>query len=325
MSLNYQAQYNQEIRQWLIKVFEVAASISKDSLAQRNCPVCYSPNNVFYANNNYLDYVKCIGCGLIYMNPAPTPDMVARGFSGEDKVLIEYFQIISKYKTTVPERTDPTKDDKLRDIFAYKRSGRLLDVGCSVGDFLHKAKYHYEVEGLEVNPHTAKIAEMHFKIHKQFVANLEMSGDLDIVTLNQILYGISDPVGLLKDIRKVLKDDGILYINTPNSDSFAMELFRGRVNHLYGYTTLNVFNNFSLEVLARKAGFRILSIRTEWLDIYLTDIYEYLSNPDQFIHKRNSHIPGYEEKISAEDALLKSFDLDLKKRGNYIVAVLGKI
>jgi len=78
-------------------------------------------------------------------------------------------------------------------------------------------------------------------------------------------------------------------------------------------------------VLARKAGFRILSIRTEWLDIYLTDIYEYLSNPDQFIHKRNSHIPGYEEKISAEDALLKSFDLDLKKRGNYIVAVLGKI
>lgn len=325
MSLNHQAEYNRDIRQWLNKVFDVAAAIPRDGLVFRCCPVCGANDSSFYANNNYLDYVQCLGCGLIYMNPAPPPDMVAKGFAGEDELLMEYFRIISRYKTGVSEKTDPTKDDKLRDIYAYKTSGRLLDVGCSVGDFLHKAKYYYEVEGLEVNPLTAEIAEQNFKVHKRFVGELGLSAEYDIVTLNQILYGIPDPVGLLKDIHGVLKDDGLLYINTPNADSFAMKLFRGKVNHLYGYTTLNVFNRASLNALARRTGFRLVSLRTEWLDIYLTDLCEFLNNPDLFIHKRNSHLSGYEERIKLEDALHKSLKIDLKLGGNYMVALLEKL
>jgi len=325
MSLNHQVDYNRDIRQWLIKVFAVASAIPKDDLVYRCCPVCGADDSSFYANNDYLDYVRCNDCGLIYMNPAPSPNMVGRGFAGEDELLMEYFRIISRYKTGIPEKTDPRNDNKLRDIYAHKPSGKLLDVGCSVGDFLHKAKHYYEVEGLEVNPLTAEIAEQHFKIHKRFVGELGLSAEFDIVTLNQILYGIPDPVGLLKDIHGVLKDDGVLYINTPNADSFAMELFGGKVNHLYGYTTLNVFNKASLEVLAQEAGFRVVSLRTEWLDIYLTDVCEFLSNSDQFIHKRNSHISGYEEKIRQEDALQQTLGIDYGLRGNYMVALLEKL
>ena len=105
---------------------------------------------------------------------------------------------------------------------------------------MHKAKHFYEVEGLEVNPHTAAIAEQHFKVHKHFLGELDLKPEYDIVTLHQILYGIPDPVGLLCDIHGVLKEDGLLYINTPNANSYSMALYRGKANHLYGYTTLNV-------------------------------------------------------------------------------------
>ena len=325
MNLNHVKEYNQKIRTWLTKVFALAATIQKEQLTERSCPVCGGCESTFYANNDYLDYVRCNQCTLIYMNPAPSAASVDKGFQGEDELLMEYFSIIRQYKSALPEKPEPREDAKLKDIYAFKQSGRLLDVGCSVGDFLHKAKYFYEVEGVEVNPHTSAIAEQHFKVHKHFLNELDLAPVYDILTLHQILYGVPDPVGLLRDIHGVLKDDGILYINTPNADSYAMSLYNGKANHLYGYTALNVFNEQSLAELAHRTGFEILSIRTEWLDIYLTDLAEFYDHPDRFIHKRNCHLPDYEEKIRREDVLHQSLNQDLGKQGNYLVAVLGKI
>lgn len=325
MSLNHVKEYNREIRQWLVKVFELAAAIPKEALVRRPCPVCGSTGSGFYANNDYLDYERCDRCSLIFMNPAPAPDAVAKGFEGEDELLMDYFRVMARYRTAVPPgKPDPAADNKLRDIYALRQSGRLLDVGCSVGDFLHKAKHFYDVEGVEVNPNTAAIAEQDFTVHKKVLAELKLPPVYDIVTLHQILYGIPDVVGLLRDIRAVLKDDGLLYINSPNADSYAMELYRGKANHLYGYTTLNVFNRKSLTALAERAGFTVLSFRTEWLDIYLPDLLEFQDRPERFIHKRNCHLPDYEEKIAQEDALHRSRYGGLGDRGNYLVAVLGK-
>lgn len=324
MSLNHVKEYNLKIRTWLIKVFAFAAAIPREKLTRRSCPVCGLNESRFYAHNDYLDYERCTHCTLIYMNPAPSGDSVNKGFQGEDQLLMEYFSIIREYKAVLPEKPDPLEDSKLKDIYSFKSSGRLLDIGCSVGDFLHRAKYFYEVEGVEVNPHTSAVAEQYFKVHKRFLGELGLDRVYDIVTLNQILYGVSDPVSLLLDIHAVLKEDGLLYVNTPNADSYAMELYRGKSCHLYGYTTLNVFNERALSVLAERTGFEILSCRTEWLDIYLTDLAEFYEHPSLFIHKRNSHIDGYEEKIQLEDSFHESFPLELGNRGNYLVAVLGK-
>jgi len=324
MSLNHLSQYNREIRDWLTKVFAFAAEIPRETLTRRSCPVCGGANSEFFANNDYLNYERCRVCSLVYMNPAPDAEAVDKGFTGEDELLMEYFEIIRKYRTGISEKPDPLEDDKLKDIYRLKQSGLLLDVGCSVGDFLHRAKHFYRVEGLEINPRTAAIAEKHFKVHKGFLGELGLAPVYDIVTLHQILYGVPDPVGLFRDIFKILKDDGLLYINTPNGDSYAMALYRGKSNHLYGYSTLNVFNERSLEELARRSGFRILTYRTEWLDIYITDLVEFLDHPERFIHKRNCQIQDYEDKIREESAFHRTLVRDLGKRGNYLVAVLGK-
>ena len=103
-----------------------------------------------------------------------------------------------------------------------------------------------------------------------------------------------------------------------------MELYKGKCNHLYGYTTQNIFNQISLKNLANKAGFNISFFRTEWFDVYYRDIIELQDNPDEFIHKRNAHLLGYEEHMAMEDELQSRMNVDLRLRGNYIVAVLTK-
>jgi len=324
MSLNYVKDYNREIREWLLKVFALAASIPKNCLVRRTCPVCKTAESTFFANNDHLDYVRCSRCDLIYMNPALSADMVDKGFQGEDELLMEYFSLISSYKTGRSEKPDPVTDCKLKDIYAIKSSGRLLDIGCSFGDFLRKAAYFYEVEGVEVNPETAEIASREFVVYRKSLQELKLSQNYDIVTLHQVLYGLSDPVRLFVEIHKILKRDGLLYVNTPNAESYAMRLYRGKANHLYGYTTQNVFSYKSLQALAEKTGFRISTFRTEWLDIYLSDLMFFLDERKDFIHKRNTQIPGYEEHMKQEDELQRSLGLDLGERGNYLVAVLEK-
>lgn len=317
----------ERIRTWLLKVFRQAEFLAKQKLLQRRCPVCSSEDSSFYANNDYLDYVRCNHCSLVYMNPTIDPEMVNEGFQGGDDLLDEYFDIVAKDKAQVPpaQKPNPENDAKLKDIYNIKKTGKLLDVGCSFGDFLHKATFFYDVEGAEINPRTAAYAEKYFTVHKNYLANLGLKKEYDIVTLHQILYGVPDPIELLGDIHKVLKDDGILYINTPNADSYAMELFGGKANHLYGYTSQNVFNKKSLSVLAKKTGFAIETFRTEWLDIYLDDLIVFMDDKDQFIHKKNTQVPEYLTNLNLEEKAQHESARDLGCRGNYLVAVLKKI
>lgn len=323
MSLNYRSDYNADLRQWLQDNFRVAAALAASLLRARPCPVCGSTEHRHHANNGYFDYVRCAGCSLVFMNPCYDLARVSEGFCGADELLMSYFRLMIRYKGAVDDRRPaPECDGKLCDIWQFKQSGRLLDVGCSVGDFLHKAKHFFEVEGVEVNPHTAEVAARHFRVHRDYLDTLRLPAEYDVVTLNQILYGVPEPVALLRDIEAVLAPGGILYINTPNADSYAMATFGGRANHLYGYTSLNVFNRRALEAAAAAAGLEVVSFRTEWLDIHYADLMALADDPANFIHKRNTHRPGYEEMICNEEALQTKLGIDLGERGNYLVAVL---
>jgi SAM-dependent methyltransferase len=316
---------NEELKEWLQKSFDYANYLSRTPLVGRNCPVCGSAHSKFFFNNDYLDYAQCTDCSLVFMNPAPAPSQIDDGFKGDDELLMEYFRIRSRNRRIVSEKPEPEQDDKLSDIYRWKKSGRLIDIGCAFGDFLIKASHFYSVEGLEVNPLTAEIASRDFIVHQHYLQAASLGKVYDIVTLHQILYGVPDPVGLFSEIYKILKPDGILYVNTPNADSFAMRLYKGKTNHLYGYTTQNVFSKKSIEVLAAKTGFKIKTFRTEWLDIYMTDLMVFLEDPKMFIHKKNVQVSEYEDKILREDECQKGLALNLGDRGNYLVTVLEKI
>jgi SAM-dependent methyltransferase len=320
----YDRGYSQELRAWIQRVEQHAAYLATCQLERRDCPGCGSAEHEHFANNGHLDYARCKRCSLVFMNPTLSRAAVDQGFKGDDDLVMGYFSIVTRYRRPPQGRPDPATDPKLRDVYAIKKSGRLLDVGCSFGDFLHKARYFYEVEGVEVNPQACEVAARDFVIHRGYLHELGLKQRYDVVTLHQILYGVRDPGGLLRDIRPLLADDGILYVNTPNADSYAMQLYGGKSNHLYGYTTLNVFSRRSLEMLAAATGFRLRTFRTEWLDVYLSDLVLFLDDPVQFIHKRNSRVDGYEERIRVEDDCQSRLDLPLGDRGNYLVAVLEK-
>lgn len=96
--------------------------------------------------------------------------------------------MIMRYKSTPQARPDPTRHDKIGDIYSVKQSGTLLDVGCSAGDFLHLVENFYEVNGVKINPATTKIIKCEFTTYSDGLSNLNFIQRYDVVTLNKVFY-----------------------------------------------------------------------------------------------------------------------------------------
>lgn len=100
---------------------------------------------------------------------------------------------------------------------------RLLDVGCGDGAFLWMAARvlpHTELHGLDPNADARSLAgEMLSRrgrgipLHAGWEALA--SGAYDVVTCCEVIEHVTDPAGLLREIRRVLKPGGIAVLTTP--------------------------------------------------------------------------------------------------------------
>jgi len=327
MSVNHDEEYLVALRTWINASFERAAELARGPLEPRPCPVCGSPQVGHLFNNGNLDYSRCEACDHVFMNPWFGHRPV--DYSGHDKLMNQFFEIMQRYRTRPFEerQANAGRDRRISFLRRHVPDGaRLLDVGCSTGDFLDLAALFYEVSGLEPNEKTWAIASRRHAVHHGYVEDLPRDQVFDVVTLNQILYGIKDPAAFIQALVPRMRSGGRLYINTPNADSWAVRLFGGRANHFEGFAAMNVFTPGSLQRLVRNAGLRLVTLETEWLDVYLPDLFEWLDNPSAFIHKRNVQRPDYIQDMKDQDGFLAKWNEPefLHERGNYLVALFEK-
>jgi SAM-dependent methyltransferase len=116
--------------------------------------------------------------------------------------------------------------------FVEGRSGRLLDMGSGLGFFLKAmARYkEWEAYGCEISPAAVRFAREQLGLDKVQCARLQ-DADLprdsfDIIVMWDVLDHMARPDPLLARCRTLLKEDGILFIRTPN---VAAQLLRARV------------------------------------------------------------------------------------------------
>jgi SAM-dependent methyltransferase len=100
--------------------------------------------------------------------------------------------------------------------------GRVLDVGCGIGDFL---RYRRGTEGVDVNPHAvAWCREAGLMARPMAPDCLPFgNGEFDAVLLDNVLEHLERPAPLLADIRRVLKASGILLAGVPGRKGYASD------------------------------------------------------------------------------------------------------
>lgn len=231
------------------------------------CNLCGSPSASYrYTLADYYlqrfdveaTLVQCSQCGLVYQNPRPTFAEMAAHYPPQ---YVPY-QIGSTRRVSwlLRQAYDYGLRKRSRFVTRHKLEGALLDVGCATGEFLQGMRRQggWQVHGVELTPEVAQIARDRHQLDI-FTGTLEQAAypakRFDVVTLWDVLEHLYDPAATLREIHRILKDDGILLIRVPNLASWDARLF-GRYwagldapRHLYIYTPQ------TLTQLLRQNGF----------------------------------------------------------------------
>lgn len=159
------------------------------------------------------------------------------------------------------------------------KKSTVLDIGCGSGLLLLELRDYGYANLTGIDPYIEEdiFYQSGVKILKQTVE--EHDGKYDIIMLNHCFEHMSNPHTALKNIHKMLNNNGTLLIRVPVSDSFAFRKYQNNwyqldaPRHFYLYTTK------AMSYLAKDSNFVIKDIIYDskdhqilWSEKYIRDI-----------------------------------------------------
>lgn len=226
------------------------------------CPACQRSSFKKYLKKNGFDLLKCLNCGMLFVNPRPNERSVADFFSKSIG--------LEKYSQTVEDTKKARKllvfNDLARKIDAlFPSGGKFLEVGSGAGLLMEEMlslHNRWIVKGIEPNAQTVNMCRR--KKLDVFLGTIENypGNDFDVVVYWAVWDHFFDPFKIAKKTYDVMKRGARLIIGSINIDGFDSSIL-GKDNPAFALPErMNFFNPRSFELLLRSVGFKNIFIET---------------------------------------------------------------
>ena len=230
------------------------------TLEHINCPICEQDNAELLFDKDALSVVICKRCQLRYVNPRVNRQTLegvyTETYYPPDKV--------ERIRTDNMEWLQMT--ERLTELEKQHRSkGRLLDVGCGIGTFLHLVREQgWEPYGIDPSKSGSAFAKEKYKLDVRcgdiFDADFPFAY-FHAITLYHVLEHISELNPFLSELRRILKQGtGTLVIEVPNGESVQSRLQKADWPYVHPHDHLYYFSAYSLPKLLQKHGFRDVTL-----------------------------------------------------------------
>lgn len=204
--------------------------------------------------------MECNNCHLIYYTPQPTPQELEEFYSSETyrSEFAEGLMSGSEFATNRYLQFEKALKKYAPQIL-NQSSRKLLDIGCGTGDFLKVAQQnHWQVSGTEISSKAAQLASKNIdaQIYGGDIAGINFHGQkYDVVTAYHVIEHLPDPVTFLMQAKKLLKPNGILFLETPNISGIGFKVTKAKWSHIIPPEHIIYFQPKSLSFTLKKANF----------------------------------------------------------------------
>jgi len=291
--------------------------LSPDVSQVVTCPLCGSDEyEVVFKKRGYT-FVRCISCGLVFTNPQVLKEKVEELYASA--LSNELWMEVLLSEAEKSWRYDYFKDNLLQ-IQRFVSRGRLLDVGCAMGQFMQIAKEGgWEVMGLELSnkayQYVRNVLGLPVLQSTLEEASFE-DNEFDAVTLFGILEHVPNPVEILTEAVRIVKPGGIIAVFVPNVYSLATMILREKTatfdgrNHLIYFsmqTLQTIFHRVSLQILLKDTLLTALPNIIRYIQFYEPyGAYQGLKFlPEKLQHLISNQQPKIEKFISQNDLGLR--------------------
>lgn len=232
----------------------------------KNCPWCDSEKtqmhlwvkDLFLTQESFEIY-ECLKCGLLFTEPRPDANSIGKYYQSE-----EYYSHQENKSGFIPKIYESVKRVNLR----HKRKlatkglkvGKMLEIGCGVGDFLHEMEQKgWNCTGIEPSKEAKAIAKNRVKAHilnPDELASLE-DESFDLITMWHVLEHVDNLKEEVMHLQRLLKKGGRLVLALPNYKSADAEFYREywaaydvprHLNHFCRESINNIFKNTKLKL-----------------------------------------------------------------------------
>ena len=201
--------------------------------------------------------VRCAGCGLVRQDTRPIA--VAATYGAAYYTTDDPKGGYSNYVLDA-ETNRRTFRRRLRAIEGrLGRRGRLLDIGAALGDLVLEATAAgWDAVGVELSAYAASRArERGARVRTGTIEEAAYrDAAFDVVTVHDSLEHLTDPIGTLREVRRVLRPGGLVHLVTPNVGGLQARLFGRRWYHYKPGEHLFYFAPETLRRSVERAGLR---------------------------------------------------------------------
>ena len=224
----------------------------------KNCIICGSGSIKKMKNYEKQHLVKCLSCKFVFCEPIPTELELEKHYENYGRndylsplTIKRYHEILDSFEP-------------------YRKTNKLIDVGCGIGYFLEEAKKRgWEVYGTEFTDEAIEIcSKKGIKMNKGILNpdNYE-SQEFDVITSFEVIEHINNPQEELANFFKILRKGGLVYCTTPNFNSLLRYRLKEKYNVLCYPEHLSYYTPKSLKFIFNRSGFKTKKIKATGISL----------------------------------------------------------